>query len=133
MRNWISGLAVLSFVTLFSACSDTASKPSTEDTKAALSKFLRTDFAGKSDVSLDGPENVRVGDFQPQLGGWPVYADYSISYQENGITMTQHGSTDVAAAYAKVEGGAAVCFTPDFLKELGEQMDKDIADAFSGL
>ena len=134
MRTWNSVLAVLSFVALFSGCSDIASsKPSTEDTKAALSEFLRTDFTGKSDVSLDGLENIRVGDFQPELGGWPVYADFSISYQENGINMTQHGAAGTAAAYAKIEGGATVCFTPELLKQLVEQMDQGVAGAFLSL
>ena len=132
MRNWISLFAVLGFVTLFSACSGTAvSQPSPDEVKAPLSQFLRSENSGIANASITGPDNIRVGEFKSEVGGWPVFADYAISYKENGINITQRGAASSVAAYAKFENGKLVCFTPKFLKQLGKEMDKKFAEAFS--
>ena len=130
MRNWISMVAVLGFVALFSGCSNTAS-PTAETVEAPLTQFWRAEYSGKSGVEIDGPKNIRVGQYVPELGGWPVFADYAISYQDNGINITERSSKDTAAAYAKIVGGATVCFTPDLFKKLEKEMEAGLDKAFA--
>ena len=130
MRNLISMVAVLGFVALFSGCSDTAS-PTAETVKAPLMEFWRAEYSGKDGVKIDGPENIRVGQHVPELGGWPVFADYAISYQDNGTNFTIRNSKDTPAAYAKIVGGRTVCFTPDLFKKLGQEMESKLGNAFS--
>jgi len=130
MRNLISMVAVLGFVALFSGCSDTAS-PTAETVKAPLMEFWRAEYSGKSGVEIDGPKNIRVGQYAPELGGWPVFADYAISYKDNGTNFTIRSSEKTPAAYAKNVAGATVCFTPDLFKKLEKEMEAKFDKAFA--
>ncbi len=112
------------------------SKPDTAATSKALAQYLKAEVQDSKfeHFQITGPTNVRIGDYQELLGGWPVFAEYDLRYTVDGVRVTnRNDGKGTAVAYVKRSGGRTVCFKPDVfadaeadMKEGLEQMMKEI-------
>jgi hypothetical protein len=108
------------------------SKPSITEVTPVLSAYLAAQEAasGAGGVTLDQLSVTSVGDFNKDMGGWPVFAgSYAVTHHE-GVTTThltwRTPGSNTAAAFARRTGNGAIeCFTP----EVFQKAQKDINSA----
>ncbi|MFK7822460.1 MAG: hypothetical protein AB8G99_27440 [Planctomycetaceae bacterium] len=103
------------------------SKPEAAATSKALTKYLKAEYQDPKieHLQIVGPTNVRVGDYIPELEGWPVYADQEVRYTQETIRYRQTSDPETPVAYVKNVGGEAVCFKPAVLALAEAAMQKD--------
>ncbi|HEX4647186.1 MAG TPA: hypothetical protein VH111_00020 [Steroidobacteraceae bacterium] len=117
------------------------SAPSSSDVESALRAYLSSPEAQNCSgtMTLDQLDDVRVGAYQEQFGGWPVYAahretcrgeQHSSGYSSR-VAQTYDGSRDaernVAVAFARRSmGGGVELFVPGLFGEGERQMRETI-------
>jgi hypothetical protein len=124
---------VIAYVLLgvFVGCSSDT-KPTTDEVEPALTTYLLAEKArtcnGK--VEVERLTVTRVGDFDKQWGGWPVYATFSITCYAGGnrTTWNSNDPSDKAmtSLVRKNAAGDYECFIPDMFRAAHEQMNKQL-------
>ena len=106
----------------------------------ALRDYLSSQCAGSA--TLGKLENVRVGDYMSQFGGWPVYADHSESCEQHeGVvhaTTTFDGEHDaqrqVAAAFVRRSlTGRIEIFVPEIFQVGQREMQQSLQKALDNM
>lgn len=118
--------------------------PSAQDVEPALRAYLTRTLTSKCSGSMtfEQLDNLSVGDYAPESGGWPVYADHAETCHEHfGVTTsttTYDGRGDaerhVAVAFVRrtVTGHVEV-FLPDIFQAGERQMQQSLQKAVDGL
>jgi hypothetical protein len=115
----------------FAACSDDT-KPTTDEVEPALKTYLLAEKAKTCNgrVEVERLTVTEVGDFDKRLGGWPVYATFSVTCVEGG-NRTSWVSNDpsdkvMTALVRKNAAGDCECFIPDMFRDAQEQLKKQM-------
>lgn len=119
--------------------------PSTHEVESALRVYLSSPASQNcaGTMLLEQLDDVRVGEYQEQFGGWPVYAVHRESCQEENhssgypvrSTQTYDGRRDaernVAVAFVRrsMRGGVEV-FVPGLFRDGERQMQETIRKSF---
>ncbi len=122
--NTKSWLVILSFVLLsFSTACQTAQKmPEADAIEGIVGEYLKERKAKtcSGSVVLDSLSINEVGAFDASMGGFPVYAAFSVTCQEGNDSMswTGDGGKDAAAAYVRSKSlGGYEAFTPAIFEQ----------------
>ena len=106
--------------------------PSTAELETAILQYAQSESAAQKGAKVSKPQNVRLGKYNKQLGGWEVYARYTVSYRENEINFNVNVTEKSPAAYAKYSGSNLVCFKPEIFAMLESELKSELGDAFDG-
>ena len=124
---------------LLSGCGG-PSKPTPQQMNRAVGDFLVNNNGSSCDgnVSLNNVEVKRIGGYEKQLGGFPVYADYSVTCEGRvgatniPLTTTSVASdgatTQAAVCYARAAADGHECFMPEVLKNATRQMTQQVEE-----
>jgi len=131
VRRLVLGLSLLAFA----GCSGDE-KPTAEKVEPALKAYLIAQKAKTCNgtVTLDRMSIQKIGDFDKQFGGWPVYATFSVTCKEGSNSTTWHSddaSSEAMASLArKTASGDIECFMPAMFQNAEEQLKKQLEEAF---
>ncbi|MBV8143707.1 MAG: hypothetical protein JO184_01780 [Gammaproteobacteria bacterium] len=80
------------------------SPPSAQQIEPLLRDYLLTNSSENcsGSMTLEQLEDVSVGEFSTQFGGWPVYANHRETCHQGSSSMTYDGSKDVERRVAAV-------------------------------
>jgi hypothetical protein len=119
----IIGVVVIGAYLFFNRSSG---KPSLVEVDGALRIFLVNDRC-EGQGTVNSISGLRLGEYDKQLGGWPVYSLYEASCNSVGSSgvkyTTEYKSgpeqAKVPVAYARKSGGKTQVFIPDIFKISG--------------
>lgn len=139
MRNFAWMLVLALCLTTMIGCSEDR-KPTAAEVEPALKVYLigekaRT-CAGK--VTVDRLSITSVGEYDDNLGGWPVYATFGVTCVEGSSFSTwsndDPSNKTMASVVRKKLSGEYECFMPELFRQkesqLGRQMDALPQDLF---
>jgi hypothetical protein len=131
VRSLVLGLSLLAFV----GCSGDE-KPTAEEVEPALKAYLIAQ-KGKTcigTVTLNRMSIQRIGDFDKQFGGWPVYATFSVTCKEGSNSTTWNSDDPSSKAMAslarKTASGDIECSMPAMFQNAEEQLKQQLEEAF---
>jgi hypothetical protein len=93
-------------------------------------------------MTLGQLDNLSVGDYLPQFGGWPVYVDHAETcHEREGVTSTTttyDGEHDaerhVAAAFVRrTVTGRVEVFMPEIFQSAGREMQQSLQKAMDSM
>lgn len=112
------------------------SPPSANQVEPLLRDYLLSDAAGNcaGTMTLEQLDDVSVGEFSSQFGGWPVYANHRETCRRGGSSMTYDGSKDaerhVAAVFVRrTATGRLEAYIPSFFADAQRQMQQSLQKA----
>ena len=112
--------------------------PSSQEVEPLLKDYLLSSASGNCSgtMTLNQLDDVSVGEFSSQFGGWPVYANHSETCREGSSSMTYDGSKDVerhvAAAFVRRRAtGSLEAYVPAIFGEAQRQMQQSFQNALS--
>ena len=138
-RRVLGGMQILLMLAL-SACDGSPAKPTTQQMQQPVGDYL-VDYKKAScdgDVRLQGVDVKRIGKFDKVLGGFPVFADFSVTCdaRPGGIVTISStfeakdgATTGAAVCYARPSGGAYSCVMPDVLRSAEKQIQQQMNEA----
>jgi hypothetical protein len=116
------------------------SPPSANQVEPLLRDYL---LSGASDncsgaMTLEQLDDVSVGEFSSQFGGWPVYANHRETCRQGGSSLTYDGSKDaerhVAAVFVRrTTTGRLEAYIPSFFSDAQRQMEQSFQKALSNM
>ena len=122
------------------ACGDGSSTtpPSEAEAKSALASYVvaQQQSGCRGSVTLDRLSVTRVGSYERNVGGYPVFAAFSITCRHGNTTETMNinGSTAAATAYMRKSSfGAWEAYTPEILRQGQAQMDRQMDEMMKKL
>ena len=115
-------------------------KPSTTDVTPALSGYLASEEASSvpGSVTVDQLSVTSVGDFNKDMGGWPVFAASYVVTRHQGVT-TVHTTwrppdSNTAVAFARrTANGGIECFTPEIFQKAQKDMNSAMQKALDNI
>ncbi len=127
-----------------SACSRSPGKPTLQQMQQPVGDYLlgykKTSCDGE--VRLQSVEVKRIGEFDKNLGGFPVFADFAVTCdaRPSGIMTVSStfeandgATTTAAVCYARPAGGAHSCFMPEIVRRAEQQMKRQMDEAMGKL
>lgn len=117
MHSFVRSLVLALSLLAFAGCSGDE-RPTAEEVEPALKTYLIAHKAKTCNgtVTLDRMSIQRIGDFDKQLGGWPVYATFSVTCKEGSNSTTWNSDDPSSKAMAslarKTVSGDIECFMP---------------------
>ena len=116
------------------------SPPSATQVEPLLKDYLLSGGSGDCSgaVTLEELDNVSVGEFSKQFGGWPVYANHRETCRQGHSSMTYDGSKDVERHVAAVfvrrtTTGRLEAYVPSFFADAQRQMDQTLQKALDNI
>ena len=114
--------------------------PSAREVETALRVYLASPESQNCSgaMTLDQLDDVRVGEYVEQFGGWPVYAAHRETCHQDRSTRTYDGQRDaernVAVAFARrsMSGGVEL-FVPGLFREGERQMQESLRKSLEGV
>ena len=82
---------VVSIVVVITGCARSFAMPSAEELQDPIERYLVNQQACSGTVKVERLRIDRVGDYDRELGGWPVYAVFEVSCRQSGYTETWTG------------------------------------------
>lgn len=112
--------------------------PSAAEAKSALASYLVAEHQSRCQgrVTLDHLSVTRVGGFESNMGGYPIFAAYSTTCRHGASSETVNGmgQADAAAAYMRRPArGGWEAYMPDIFRRAQLQLDRQIQDALEKL
>jgi len=114
----------------------TTSPPAANQVEPLLKDYLVSDASGKCSgaMTLEQLDDVSVGEFSSQFGGWPVYANHRETCQQGSSSITYDGSKDaerkVAAVFVRrTATGRLEAYIPSFFADAQRQMEQSFQKA----
>ena len=101
-------LFVLSIIVLLlstQGCGGSGAKPSNEQVKKPIKTYLKKQHKCSGDITVDKLIITKVGDYDKNFEGWPVYAIFDVNCQEGGISTTWKGDGSDKAMTAVIRRG----------------------------
>jgi hypothetical protein len=116
------------------------SPPSAKQVEPLLKDYLLSGASGRCSgvTTLDQLDDVSVGEFSSQFGGWPVYANHQETCRQGNSSLTYDGSSDVerhvAAAFVRrTTTGRLETFLPSFFGDAQRQMEQTFQKALDNM
>src|SRR5215469_18630745 len=116
------------------------SPPSAKQVEPLLKDYLVSGASGHCSgvTTLDQLDDVSVGEFSSQFGGWPVYANHRETCRQGHSSMTYDGSKDVERHVAAVfvrrtTTGRLEAYVPSFFADAQRQMDQTLQKALDSI
>jgi hypothetical protein len=114
--------------------------PSVAQVEPLLMDYLTSGASGNCSgaTTLEQLDNISVGEFSSQFGGWPVYADHRETCRRGGSSMTYDGSKDVERHVAAVfvrrtTTGRLEVYVPALFADAQRQMEQAFQKAFDNI
>ena len=114
--------------------------PSANQVEPLLKEYLLSGGSGNCSgaMTLDQLDDVSVGEFSSQFGGWPVYANHQETCRQGNSSLTYDGSSDVerhvAAAFVRrTTTGRLETFLPSFFGDAQRQMEQSFQKALDNM
>jgi hypothetical protein len=112
------------------------SPPSANQVEPILKDYLLSGASSNCPgaMTLDQLEDVSVGEFSSQFGGWPVYANHRETCRQGSSSMTYDGSKDVERHVAAVfvrrtTTGRLEAYIPSFFGDAQRQIEQSFQKA----
>jgi len=116
------------------------SPPSAQQVEPLLKDYLLANSSGNCSgtMTLEQLEDVSVGEFSSQFGGWPVYANHRETCHQGNSSMTYDGSKDVERHVAAVfvrrtTTGHIETYVPSIFGDAQRQMEKSFQKALDSM
>jgi hypothetical protein len=116
------------------------SPPSANQVEPILKDYLLSGASGNCPgaMTLDELDDVSVGEFSSQFGGWPVYANHRETCRQGSSSMTYDGSRDVERHVAAVfvrrtATGRIEAYVPSFFGDAQRQMEQSFQKALDNV
>ena len=116
------------------------SPPSAHQVEPLLRNYLVSGTSDKCSgaVTLEQLDDVSVGEFSSQFGGWPVYANHRETCHQGRSFMTYDGSKDVERHVAAVfvrrtPTGRLEVYVPSFFGDAQRQMEQAFQKALDNM
>ena len=114
--------------------------PSANQVEPLLKDYLLSGASGNCSgaMTLEQLDDVSVGEFSSQFGGWPVYADHRETCRQGNSSMTYDGSTDVERHVAAVfvrrtTTGRLEAYLPSIFGDARRQMEQSFQKALDNM
>ena len=114
--------------------------PSANQVEPILKDYLLSSASGNcaGDMTLEQLDDVSVGEFSSQFGGWPVYANHRETCRQGGSSMTYDGSKDVERHVAAVfvrrtTTGRLEAYIPSLFGDAQRQMQQSFQKALDNI
>lgn len=112
-------------------------QPTASQVEPLVREFLEQEACGGGSRVVDQLDDVSVGPYVSQFGGWPVYADHVEECDGSNTTARYDGSHDadnkVAVAFARrTATGRVEIFMPELFAQAQQQMNATFQKAFDG-
>ena len=107
-------------------CSDDE-KPSIDQVEPALKTYLVMEKAKTcgGTVSVDRVSIYKIGDFQSELDGYPVYATFGVTCSEGSVWVSEDTSaTNFTTVVRKKSSGEFECFMPEQFQQRRNAMER---------
>jgi uncharacterized cupin superfamily protein len=116
------------------------SPPSAHQVEPLLKDYLVSGASGNCTgaMTLEQLDDVSVGEFSSQFGGWPVYANHRETCHQGSSSMTYDGSKDVERHVAAVfvrrtTTGSLEAYIPSFFGDAQRQMKQSFQKALDNM
>jgi hypothetical protein len=116
------------------------SPPSANQVEPLLREYLLSDESGNcaGTTTVEQLDDVSVGEFSSQFGGWPVYANHRETCRRGSSSMTYDGSKDVERHVAAVfvrrtATGRLETYIPPFFADARRQMEQSLQKALDNM
>ena len=113
-----------------------SSPPSAQQVEPLLKDYLLAKSSGNctGTMTLEQLEDVSVGEFSSQFGGWPVYANHQETCHQGSSSVTYDGSKDVERHVAAVfvrrtTTGSLETYLPSIFGDAQRQMEQSFQKA----
>jgi hypothetical protein len=134
---WIAIIAVAAFG--FWRFGHHAAAPSAREVEPPFRAFLLSPESNlcSGTNTLDDLQSVKVGDYSKEFGGWPIYAEYSLTCH-NGVTTTKFdghgGEGKITAAFVRrgSSGGLEV-FVPEIFQNATREMQQALQSGLNNI
>lgn len=117
-----------------------ASPPSANQVEPLLRDYLLSGASGHCSgaMTLDQLDDVSVGEFSSEFGGWPVYANHRETCRQDNSSMTYDGSKDVERQVAAVfvrrtTSGRLEVYLPSIFGDAQRQMEQSLQKAVDSM
>jgi hypothetical protein len=117
-----------------------SSAPSVRQIEPLLRDYLVSEASRSCSgtMTLERLDDVSIGDFSTQMGGWPVYAAHVETCRQGGDSTTFDGSKDaerkVASAFARRSAAGGVeLYTPAFFQNAQRDMQQTFQKALDSI
>jgi hypothetical protein len=113
----------------FTGCS-LGSKPSIEEVKGPVETYLKNQKKCSGRVTVDKLIIQKIGDYDDDLDGWPVYAIFAVTCQEPNLKETWRGDekSEAMTAVVRKKIGGYEAFMPKIFEEGFQKLDGMIQD-----
>jgi hypothetical protein len=112
------------------------SRPSASQVEPLLKDYLVSGASSNCSgaMTLDQLDEVSVGEFSSQFGGWPVYANHRETCRQGSGSVTYDGSSDVERHVAAVfvrrtATGRLETYLPSIFGDAQRQMEQSFQKA----
>ena len=116
------------------------SPPSANQVEPILKDYLLSSASSNcsGDMTLEQLDDVSVGEFSSQFGGWPVYANHRETCRQGSSSMTYDGSKDierhVAAVFVRrTTTGRLEAYIPSLFGDAQRQMQQSFQKALDNM
>lgn len=116
------------------------SPPSANQVEPILKDYLLSSASSNcsGDMTLEQLDDVSVGEFSSQFGGWPVYANHRETCRQGSSSMTYDGSKDVERHVAAVfvrrtTTGRLEAYIPSLFGDAQRQMQQSFQKALDNM
>ena len=116
------------------------SPPSAAQVEPLLRDYLMANSSGhcSGTMTLEQLDDVSVGEFSSQFGGWPIYANHQETCHQGGSSMTYDGSKDVERHVAAVfvrrtTTGRLETYLPSIFGDAQQQLQQSFQKALDGM
>jgi hypothetical protein len=115
-------------------------QPSVQQIEPLLKDYFKSGASGdcSGTLVLERLDNVAVGTFSSQMGGWPIYAAHVETCHEGGKSTTYDGSKDaehkIAAVFARrTATGSIELYTPAIFQSAQRDMKLSFQKAMDSI
>ena len=116
------------------------SPPSAQQVEPLLKDYLLSNSSGNcaGTKTLEQLDDVSVGEFSSQFGGWPVYANHQETCHQGNSSVTYDGSKDVERHVAAVfvrrtTTGRLETYLPSIFGDAQRQMEQSFQKALDNM
>jgi hypothetical protein len=136
----ILAMSCVALVLCLAGCGDgtQGTPPSEAEAKSALTSFLVAEQQAhcRGSVTLNHLSVTRIGRYEGNMGGYPVFAAFSTTCRHGGSSETVNGTgqTNAAAAYMrKSSSGAWEAYMPEIFRQAQMRADRQMEEMLKKL
>jgi hypothetical protein len=108
-------------------------RPAIDEIRKPVSDYLISKLSCDQPAQLEMLDIESVGGFEREMGGYPVYAAFSVACYDGARTRRWKDSKDkrtVAAFVRRTSSGNFEAYVPSLFQELADSFEQEFADSF---